>query len=88
MANFVLSLLFITTAILFWCIAAQQSHPSAVKGVGWFGFFVGCLSIYAGAAVFFIETYGRVRVLADLLTCSVSPTLIEGGVHRPTPALL
>lgn len=65
-ANFVLSLLFIATAILFWCVAAQQTHPSVVKGTGWFGFFVGCLSIYAGAAVFFIETYGRVSLCVSL----------------------
>lgn len=48
----------------------------------------------AGAAVFFIETYGRVRVpnsvcgLAHMITCSLNLTLNEGGVHRPTPAML
>ena len=45
--NVITSLLFLTLAILVWCLAASESHPGITKGTGGFGFFVAFLAFYA-----------------------------------------
>lgn len=44
--NVITSLLFLTLAILFWCLAGAESHPGITKGTGGFGFFVAFLAFY------------------------------------------
>ena len=44
--NVITSALFLTLAILFWCLAAAEMKPSITKGVGGYGFLVAFLAFY------------------------------------------
>lgn len=57
--NVVISLLLLVLSILFFLLAAGQTHPDVLKAGGKFGIFVAALAMYGAAAGILGEMYGR-----------------------------